>query len=87
MLPPADDCVVSGLDDPNTAVWCELFPGSESLCSLPAGPSGASDWVGFQDLYDTAGGIIDLCNARDPGGGRVITVWTAESPVQILRVR
>ena len=69
--PPADDCVVSGLDDPNTVVRCELFQGSESLCSLPAcatvravlsaGPSGASDWVGFQDLYDTARGIIDLC--------------------------
>ena len=76
---------------------CELFPGSESLCSLPAcatvravlsaGPSGASDWVGFQDLYDTARGIINLCNARDPGGGRVITVWTDESSVQILGVR
>ena len=60
--PPADDCVVSGLDDPNTAVRCGLFPGSESPCSLPAyatvrvvlsaGPSGASDWVGFQDLYE-----------------------------------
>ena len=75
--PPADDCVVSGLDDPNTAVRRELFPGSESPCSLPAyatvravllvGPFGAFDWVGFQDLYDTARGIIDLCNARDPG--------------------
>ena len=92
--PPADDCMVSGL---NTAVRCELFPGSESLCSLPtcatvravlsAGPSGASDWVGFQDLYDTARGIIDLCNTHDPGGGRVITLWTAESSVQILGVR
>ena len=85
------------VDVPNTAGRCELFPGSESLCSLLAcatvrsvlfaGPSGASDWVGFQDLYDTAGGIIDLCKARDPGGGRVITVWTAESSVQILGVR
>ena len=28
---------------------------------MSAGPSGASDWVGFQDLYDTARGIIDLC--------------------------
>ena len=92
--PPADDCVVSGLDDPNTAVRCGLFPGSEPPCSLPAyamvravlsaGPSGASDWVGFQDLYDTARGIIDLCNARDPGGGRVSSVWTAERSVQIL---
>ena len=77
LQPPADDCVVSGVDVPNTAGRCELFLGSESLCSLPAcstvrsvlsaGPSGASDWVGFQDLYDTAGGIIDLCNAVTPG--------------------
>ena len=27
---------------------------------LSAGPSGASDWVGNQDVYDTAGGIISL---------------------------
>ena len=69
--PPADDCLVPGLDDPNTAVRCEPFPGSEYPSSLPAcstvravlsaGPSGAPDWVGFQDLYDTARGIIDLC--------------------------
>ena len=93
----ADDCVASGLDDPNIAVRCELFPGSESLCSLlacatvrdvlSAGPSGASDWVGFQDLYDSARGIIDLCNDREPRGGRVITIWTAESPVRILGVQ
>ena len=69
--PPADDCLAPGLDDPNTAVLCEPFPGSEYPSSLPAcatvravlsaGPSSASDWVGFQDLYDTATGIIDLC--------------------------
>ena len=69
--PPADDCLAPGLDNPNTAVRCEPFPGSEYPSSLPAcatvravlsaGPSGASDWVGFQDLYDTARGIIDLC--------------------------
>ena len=69
--PPADDCLAPGLDDPNTAVQFEPFPGSEYPSSLPAcatvravlsaGPSGASDWVGFQDLYDTARGIIDLC--------------------------
>ena len=91
--PPADDCLVPGLDDPNTAVWCEPFLGSESPSSLPAcatvravlsaGPSGAPDWVGFQDLYDTARGIFDLCNARGPGGGRVRTVWTAESFMQV----
>ena len=69
--PPADGCLAPGLDDPNTAVRCEPFPGSECPSSLPAcatvravlsaGPSGAPDWVGFQDLYDTARGIIDLC--------------------------
>ena len=69
--PPADDCLVPGLNDPNTAVRCEPFPGSEYPSSLPAcatvravlsaEPSGAPDWVGFQDLYDTARGIIDLC--------------------------
>ena len=36
LQPPADDYVVSGVDVPNTAGQCELFPGSESLCSLPA---------------------------------------------------
>ena len=73
------------------------LPGSESPSSLTAcatvravlsaGPSGDPNWVGFQDLYDTARGIFDLCNARDPGGGRVRTVWTAESFMQILGVR
>ena len=53
--------------------------GPESPWSLPgcatvqallsAGPSGASDWIGFEDLKHTARGIIDLCNACDPGGG------------------
>ena len=71
MQPPVDDCVVSDVDVPNTAVRCERFPGSEYPSSLPAcatvravlsaGPSGAPDWVGFQDLYDTARGIIDHC--------------------------
>ena len=59
--PPADDCLVPGLDDPNTAVRYGPFPWSEYPSSLPAyatvravisaGPSGAPDWVGFQDLY------------------------------------
>ena len=80
LQPPADDSVVSGVDVPNTA--CATV-----RSVLLAGPSGASDWVSFQDLCDTAGGIIDLCNARDPGGGLIITVWTVESSVQILRVR
>ena len=95
--PPADDCLIPCLDDTNTVVQCETFPGSEYPSSLPAcatvramlsaGPSDASDWVGYQDLYDAAGGIIDLCNARDPGEGRGIAVGTAELSVQILRVR
>ena len=97
LQPPADDCVGSGFGDPNTAAWCEQYPGTESLWSLPgcatvrallsSGPSGASDWVGFEDLYHTAGGIIVLCNSRSPGEGRVIIVWTAELSVQILGVR
>ena len=86
--PPADDCLIPCLDDPNTAVRCETLPGSEYPSSLPAcatvwavlsaGPSDASDWVGYQDLYDAAGGIIDLHSARDPEGGRVITDRTVE---------
>ena len=93
----ADDCVASGLGDPITAAWCEQYPGSESPWSLPgcvavrfllsAGPSGASDWVGFEDLCSTAGGILDLCTSRGLGGGRVITDWTAKSSVQILGVQ
>ena len=31
LQPPADDSVASGLGDPNTAAWCEQYPGSESL--------------------------------------------------------
>ena len=59
--PPADDCLIPCLDDPNTAVRCETFPGSEYPFSLPActtvravlsAPSDASDWAGYQDLYD-----------------------------------
>ena len=97
MPPPADDCLIPGLDDPNTAVWREPFPESESPCDLPAyatvravpsaGPSGVSDWVGLQDIYVSAREILDLCNARDLGGGRVITLWTAESLMRVLGVR
>ena len=52
-------------------VRCEPFPGSDCPSPLPAcatvrlvlsaGPSGASDWVGSQDLYHAAGGITYLC--------------------------
>ena len=59
------------MDTPRTVGRCEPFPGSEYPSSLPAcatvwlvlsaGPSGASDWVGCQDLYYTAGGITYLC--------------------------
>ena len=72
LLPaPAVDCVISSLEDPNTVVRHEPFPGSEYPSSLPAcamvrlvlsaGPSGVPDWVGCQDLYDTARGINYLC--------------------------
>ena len=68
--PPADDCMCPVVDTPYTVGRCKPFPGSgypSSLleCSMvrlvrSAGPSGASDWVGIQDVYDTAGGIISL---------------------------
>ena len=72
LLPPsADDCLFPGVYTPNTVGRCEPFPGSEYPSSLPAcamvrlvlsaGPSGASDSVGCQDLYNTAGGITYLC--------------------------
>ena len=72
LLPPsADNCLLQGVDTPKTVGRCEPFPGSEYPSSLPAcatvrlvlsaGPSGASDWVGCQDLYYTAGGITYLC--------------------------
>ena len=84
------------MEDPNTAVRHEPCPASESLCDLPvhatvqavlsAGPSGASDWVGLQDIYVFAREIFDLCNARDPGGGWVTTLWTAEPLMRLLGV-
>ena len=71
LLPPqADDCLFPGVDAPNTDGRCEPFPGSEypplPACAmvrlvLSAGPSGASDSVGCQELYDTARGITYLC--------------------------
>ena len=95
--PPADDYICSGMDTPDSVGRREPFPGSEYPSSLPAcatvwlvlsaGPSGASDWVGFQDPDVAVIEIFDLCNARDPGGGRVSTVWTAESFMQTLGVR
>ena len=69
--PPADDCLCPVMDTPDSVGRCEPFPGSEYPISLPAcatvrlvlsaGPSGVSDWVGSQDLYHTARGIIYLC--------------------------
>ena len=75
LLPqPADDCLFPGMNDPNTAGWCEPFPGSEYPSSLPAcatvravlsaGPSGAPNWVGCQDIYDTAREITYLFNCH-----------------------
>ena len=72
-------CGASRFRGHNTLLLC--------LHVLSAGPSGASDWVGFQDLYDTARGIIDLCECpirktiplcrlfhwRDPEGPRGTT--------------
>ena len=72
-LLPADDCLCPGVDTPDTVGRCEPFPGSECPSPLPAcatvllvlvlsaGPSGASDWVGSQDLYHAAEGITYLC--------------------------
>ena len=66
----ADDCLCPVVDTPYTVGRCKPFPGSGYPSSLPkcsmvrlllsAGRSGASDWVGNQDVYDTAGGIISL---------------------------
>ena len=94
--PPTVDCLISSLEDPNTAIRHEPFPGSESPCDLPAyaiqavpsaGPSDASDWVDLQDIYISVKEIFDRYNARDPGGGRVTTLWTAESLMRLLGVR
>ena len=67
----ADHGLFPDLDDTNIAVHCGTFPGSGYPSSLPAcatvrtvlsaGPSGAPDWVGCQDLYDTAREITYLC--------------------------
>ena len=54
---------------------------------MPAGPSDPSNWVGLQDIYISAREIFDLCNTRDPGGGQVTILWTAESLMRLLGVR
>ena len=75
LLPPsADDCLCPVVDTPYTAGRGKPFPGSGYPSSLPkcsmvrlllsAGPSGASDWVGNQDVYDTAGEITSLWIGR-----------------------
>ena len=72
LLPPQGDVYFCPVVDTLDIVGrCEPFPGSGYCVSLPAsatvrlvlsaGPSGASDWVGSQDLYYTAGEIIYLC--------------------------
>ena len=58
------------MDTPYTEGRGKPFPGSGYPSSLPecsmvrlilsAGPSGASNWVGDLDVYDTAGGINSL---------------------------
>ena len=46
LQPPADDCVASGLGDPNTAAWCEQFPGGRIplvfawICDCPGSAVG-----------------------------------------------
>ena len=40
--PPADDCLVPDLDDPNTDVCCGTFPGSEYPSALCDGPGCAA---------------------------------------------
>ena len=35
LQPLTNDCVTSGLDDPDSAAWCKQYPGSESPWSLP----------------------------------------------------
>ena len=83
--------VLEGADTPNTVGRCEPFPGSEYPSSLPAcatvrlvlsaGPSGASDWVGCQDLYDTAGGITYLCISHS----LVRPFRSGDSPIRRIR--
>ena len=105
--PPADDCPFPGVDTPNTVGCCEPFPWSEYPPSLPAcatvrlvlsaGPSSASDWVGCQVLYDTAGGIAYLCISHslvrpfrsDDSPIRRIRRYETSSPryVQVIKVR
>ena len=48
---------------------------------LSAGPSGASDWVGSQDLYHTAGGITSLCI----GHSLVRPFCSDDSPIRRIR--
>ena len=73
------------------------FRGQNPFCSLPAcatvqsvlsvGPSGASDWVGFSGSWRHCRRDHRPLQRPWPRGGRGITVWTAESSVQMLGVR
>ena len=89
--PPADDSLCPVVDTPYTVDRCKPFPGSGYPSSLPecsmvwlvlsAGPSGASDWVGNQDVYDTAGGIISLWI----GHSLVRPFCSDDSPIRRIR--
>ena len=84
-------CLCPVVDTPNTVGRCKPFlesgyPSSLPECSmvwlvLSTGPSGASDWVGNQDVYDTAGGIIYLWI----GHSLVRPFRTDDSPIRRIR--
>ena len=91
--PPADDCLCPAVDTPYTVGRCKPFPGSGYPSSLPkcsmvrlllsAGPSGASDWVGNQDVCNTAGGITSLWIGR-----RLVGPFRSDdSPIRRMETR
>ena len=89
--PPVDDCLCPVVDTPYTVGRCKPFPGSGYPSSLPkcsmvrlllsAGSSSASDWVGNQDVCDTAGGITSLWIGR-----RLVGPFRSDdSPIRSIR--
>ena len=79
------------MDTPYTVGRCKPFPGSGYPSSLPkcsmdrlllsSGPSGASDWVGNQDVCDTARGITSLWIGR-----RLVGPFRSDdSPIRRIR--